>query len=210
MNELVYSFTENPSYHEKIRKIQNTDPVNAETIVNPLIEKMLENTHFVKQQLNGLEIRFMKAVGLKEIPFTIQPQAWQKTNTGRYPYTASIVLSDVLETHLPAVFFDGDSLETAFTNGISPQVQTQDGGLCFSSQRAPTIAISGVCRLWTPGIGGFTALPAATVDRIGGIKASDSIQIDADGTAHAITQLTENNFASNEDINAMLNDVYGQ
>lgn len=45
MSETIYSFTENPSYHEEIRKIQNTDPVNAETIVNPVIEKILENTN---------------------------------------------------------------------------------------------------------------------------------------------------------------------
>lgn len=50
MSETIYSFTENPSYHEEIRKIQNTDPVNAETIVNPVIEKVLENTQFVKNQ----------------------------------------------------------------------------------------------------------------------------------------------------------------
>lgn len=50
MSESVYSFTQNPSYHDEIRKIQNTDPVNAETILNPLIEKMLENTQFVKNQ----------------------------------------------------------------------------------------------------------------------------------------------------------------
>ncbi len=44
----TYVMPEQPEYHEAIRRIQNSDSVDAEAVVNPLIQKMLENTHFVK------------------------------------------------------------------------------------------------------------------------------------------------------------------
>ena len=33
-----------------IRKIQDTDPVRASTIVNPVVQQMITNTHAVKLQ----------------------------------------------------------------------------------------------------------------------------------------------------------------
>ena len=44
MAEQYYSIPENPQYDiQTIRKLQNSDPVNAQTIVNPLIARILEN-----------------------------------------------------------------------------------------------------------------------------------------------------------------------
>jgi len=57
-------------------------------------------------------------------------------------------------------------------------------------------------------IGGIVgSLPIATADTIGGIKASDSIIIDKDGTAHA--RLGADSFATQEEVEAALNDVFG-
>ena len=39
---------EGPVYREAIRKILNEDPVNAEEVLNPLVQALLENVHFVK------------------------------------------------------------------------------------------------------------------------------------------------------------------
>lgn len=47
-----YSIPENPQYDDKIRRIKNDDPVNAETIVNPIIEAIMRNTAAVKKQVD--------------------------------------------------------------------------------------------------------------------------------------------------------------
>lgn len=48
MADESYVIPEEPVYHAAIRKILNEDPVNADGILNPLIQALLENIHFVK------------------------------------------------------------------------------------------------------------------------------------------------------------------
>ena len=51
MAEEFYTVPESPEYNaEAIRKIQDTDPVRASTIVNPVVQQMITNTHAVKLQ----------------------------------------------------------------------------------------------------------------------------------------------------------------
>lgn len=121
-----------------------------------------------------------RAVGLQEISFSIQPQDWKNTNNGRYLYTAIVSLPDVKESHLPDVFFDAAGRETAYSSGVSQQVETLDGKLCFSSQVAPDTAMNGICRLWTPGIGGGAA------------------------------ELPDGAFATDKEVTDALQDVYGR
>ena len=47
-NMANYTIPENPQYTAEIRKLENTDPANAETILNPLVETLIGNTHAVK------------------------------------------------------------------------------------------------------------------------------------------------------------------
>lgn len=49
-----YVIPENPQYTMEIRKIQQTDPVNADAIVNPLMETVIGNIHAVKLQTDQL------------------------------------------------------------------------------------------------------------------------------------------------------------
>ena len=44
-------------YDEQIRRIKNTDPVNAETIVNPVLKQMIGNTAFLKWKQDGMDSR---------------------------------------------------------------------------------------------------------------------------------------------------------
>ena len=54
MVEEFYPIPENPEYNaDTIRKIQDTDPVRASTILNPLIEHLIENTAAVKKMTDG-------------------------------------------------------------------------------------------------------------------------------------------------------------
>ena len=45
MADIHYTFSEAPVYHMDIRRFQNTDPVNAETVVNPVIQRLIDNIH---------------------------------------------------------------------------------------------------------------------------------------------------------------------
>ncbi len=53
--ESVYELPENPTYREDIPKLTQDDPVDADGVVNPLIQKILENIHAVKKKLNGFQ-----------------------------------------------------------------------------------------------------------------------------------------------------------
>ena len=48
-----YTIPENPEYTTEIRKLENTDPANAETVFNPLMETLIQNTHAVKLEADG-------------------------------------------------------------------------------------------------------------------------------------------------------------
>ena len=51
----VYELPENPVYHEDIPKLTQDDSVDADEVVNPLIQKILENAHAVKKELEELQ-----------------------------------------------------------------------------------------------------------------------------------------------------------
>lgn len=54
MAEKFYDIPENPVYSAEIRRIQNSDPVNADTVVNPVIQQLLTNIISVKAQADDL------------------------------------------------------------------------------------------------------------------------------------------------------------
>lgn len=49
-----YPIPSDLTYDEQIRKIKNTDPINAETIVNPVLEQMITNTAFLKWKQDSI------------------------------------------------------------------------------------------------------------------------------------------------------------
>lgn len=72
MEEEGYLFPENPIYTTEIRKFQNTDPVNAEEVVNPVIQKIVENIHALylqkaaKEELNASTAELESAISSLE------------------------------------------------------------------------------------------------------------------------------------------------
>ena len=48
-----YTLPEEPVFHELIRRLQNTDEGNAETVFNPLIQAILENIQYAKAVADG-------------------------------------------------------------------------------------------------------------------------------------------------------------
>ena len=67
MAEEYYSLPEAPVYNaEEIRKIQDSDPVRASTIVNPVVERLIENTHAVKLQADNNTAAIARVLGVAE------------------------------------------------------------------------------------------------------------------------------------------------
>ncbi len=67
MAEEYYTLPEAPVYNaEEIRKIQDSDPVRASTIVNPVVERLIENTHAVKLQADDNTAAIGRALGVAE------------------------------------------------------------------------------------------------------------------------------------------------
>lgn len=46
-----YNIPINPKYSENIRKLQDSDPVSASTVVNPLVMRLIENTAALERLL---------------------------------------------------------------------------------------------------------------------------------------------------------------
>ena len=67
MAEEFYTVPESPEYNAAaIRKIQDTDPVRASTIVNPVVQQMITNTHAVKMQADQNTQAAFAAAGAAE------------------------------------------------------------------------------------------------------------------------------------------------
>lgn len=69
MADTYYAVPENPTYDlTQIRRIQNSDPVNADQIVNPVIEKLIENIAAVKSRSTRIVV--------SKTPPTFGPVLW--------------------------------------------------------------------------------------------------------------------------------------
>lgn len=51
----VYELPANPVYNEAIRKLRNDDPANADKVLNPTIQTLIGNIHYVKLREEDLE-----------------------------------------------------------------------------------------------------------------------------------------------------------
>ncbi len=133
---------------------------------------------------------------------------------GAYPLHIDIANANVKEDLTPMLTILPASLGTARDCGLCFAVGAMDGVLRFYTKKVPAapiraqLALLGVAP-YTGEIGGIAdSLPVATANRVGGIKGSDSIVIDADGTAHAT--LGADSLASQAEAEAALNDVFGE
>ena len=53
MPDETYTLPDQPVFHELVRKLQNTDEANADTVLNPLIQAILENIQYAKAVADG-------------------------------------------------------------------------------------------------------------------------------------------------------------
>ncbi len=149
-----------------------------------------------------MEACLRRAVGMEVVRFAVPVSAWVAEDTGRYKYSAETAVEGVKENHHPDATLDTVSQDTVYKCGLSSRIVALEGKLKFYAQLAPEADISGTCRLWTQGVGGNGGLPVASENIVGGIRSSDSIIIDADGTAHA--KLGQDSFTTDEEFDKVV------
>lgn len=164
-----------------------------------------------------------RAVGMTIIPVSIPVSAWVKgeSTTPRCTYYADLADSHISMSHLPDVTLDNTSLDIASACGLSTTVETvEDGKLRFYAQEIPKAEITGTCYLLAAGIGGggtpggggggeAYVLPVATTTTLGGVKASNTLTVDDDGTAHVYATLAPEQMAQGAETDEMLTEVFG-
>ena len=127
-------------------------------------------------------------------------------------WRVDVSVEDADEECVPMLFLARTSIEPARVAGLSPTVEALAGVVRLWAEEKPSENLTCTLVLLTQKADGSSAyvLPVATEDALGGIRASSSLTVDADGTAHAYAELSPDSFASDEEVEAALDDIFGE
>lgn len=148
------------------------------------------------------------------IPVVIQPADWveDETASGRYRFYYDICHMRITSAMTPQITLDEDSLSVAAECGMCPTAVSYPGHVRVKAVERPEQEIKATCYLSAlhipEGTGQAYELPVATEKVLGGIRGSDTIRIDADGTAHAVTACN-NEVAGSGEVEQLLEDIFG-
>ena len=141
------------------------------------------------------------------VEITVPAEAWQEDESGGdYGFSAVVDCVDAAVSNVPIVTLDKSCLKAAGDAGVCPTVEALDGSLHLWATAKPASELTGWVTLLGPGSGaggGGISLPVATEDILGGIKASDSLTVDPDGTAHSVPDV-----ATDQEVSDMLRQVF--
>ena len=151
---------------------------------------------------------------------TIPAADWEELaegeQVGGYLYTVDVAVEKATENHFPILALDIESLKLSAEAEVCPTTETLDGVVRFWAMKIPTADLTGTLMLRSenllePNIADLLyTLQPATTTVLGGIKGSDTIIIDPDGTAHAVgTGVSEEYFATDEELADALEEIFG-
>lgn len=154
--------------------------------------------------------------GVRSSPLTIPADGWTETGEEPYKYTLDVSQEDAKATHIPIVSLHRDSLAVAEAAGMCSSAETVDGAVRFWARKIPTADLSATLALLTPGTGELGAagggsayvLPVASADTLGGVKIGKGISITEDGTISVSGGIGEDDVATAEEMEAMLDRVF--
>lgn len=162
----------------------------------------------------------MASGGIKKtIDFTIPAEAWVEDPqaVNGYGFYYDLIDMEITKHMIPDITVAEDSLETAKLCGVCATATSYTGFVRVKCVERPTAGISASCNLLVRGAtggggsGDAYTLPVATPDTLGGIKESATVQVDEDGTAHAVAaEISDDCFASDAEVDAALNDIFGK
>lgn len=148
----------------------------------------------------------------KTMQVTIQPEDWvaDPAPVNGYPFVCKVTDPDITQKQIPSVTLAEASLGVAKAAGVCNTATTFKGYVRLKSAERPTAAITMTCTLSERGGGNGSnyELVPATADTLGGIKASDSLKVDPDGTAHAEARISQDSFATDAEVEKIINDAF--
>ena len=191
-----------------------TEVSNAESVT---IEGLPEPEPAIKVYIDQLVSRLMishnadteahPSLRPVTVEITVPVEAWQEDESGGdYGFSAMVDCEDAAVSNVPIVTLDKSCLKAAGDAGVCPTVEALDGSLHLWATAKPASELTGWVTLLGPGSGaggGGISLPVATEDILGGIKASDSLTVDPDGTAHSVPDV-----ATDQEVSDMLAQVF--
>lgn len=140
------------------------------------------------------------------IPFTVSPADWVNDGDGTHPAYADIVDARIKASHVPAVVFDDDSLDTTADCGVSTTSESYSGYVRIKAKTAATANLTGTLYLIGKaagsGGGGDYELPIATDTTLGGVKIKDGGGLKIDGLGNL-----ELDAATGQDVHDLYDDT---
>lgn len=151
-------------------------------------------------------------VGASVTDITIPTVGW-KTNaivSLHYPYYVDVLCDEAKSNRLPVVMISPADMDTAFKASICPTVESFDRYLRFRAKQIPEKAIGASASLFNAYKASeeHYVLPVADEVTLGGIKESDSVTVEPDGTAHAT--IPNEDIATREEVEKVLDKVFGK
>lgn len=201
-----YPIPQNPEYNPNIPQIKNGDYVDAEAVLNPVLQQIIENQ--AAHQLHKADLVDEK-VPVEQLPaeivnlrsampgvliedIEIPAAGWAEDSTlTDYPYAAVVSMEKATAQMSPIVSLKPGSLETARAACLCPSVEAQDGAIKLWAKIIPTADLIATVTLLSEGAvqgsggespGGSYVLPVATRTRLGGVKIGSDVDVAADGT----------------------------
>lgn len=185
----------------------------AHELINALVSKQMGTA--VEQAISGHDsdpnahallmsrIQSMVAAAgaaITPVRLAIGKDAWEESDSEKYPYYNNVECELSEEKHLPLVGIDEESEDTAFACGLRQQAEAFDGYVRFWARVIPTEDIT--CTVDLVGRGGDAGgsgsyvLPAASDAVLGGVKVGNGLKIAQDGTL-------SDNFATHDETGAL-------
>lgn len=151
----------------------------------------------------------MDAGGVRKIIQALIPaDAWEEAPANGYGLFFDLTDPWIAGRQVPYVIVAEDSLAEVYACGMCHTATAFDGYVRLKCAQRPARDIALTCVLLEKG-GAVGELPVATEDTLGGIKASDSIWVDPDGTAHTAEGSGRVVFATDEEVERIINDAFG-
>lgn len=147
------------------------------------------------------------------INIVITAANWQSID-GEWPWRLDLPCKKAAVQHIPDVTIHRNHLGTAARCGLCPEAETVDGGLRFYAMAQPEADMEATVQLanagsGTAGVDGTYTLPVASPDTLGGIRSSDSLRVDPDGVAHAVGEIGEEWFFTDDEFGQLLDNAFG-
>jgi hypothetical protein len=166
----------------------------------------------VTEKINE-SLETISAAGVKVHEITLGIDAWTQLEEAEngYSWKAEFPMADATADDVPQVALAPESMEAAKAAALCGTVEAIDGAVVFLAKNCPTEGLLCTVTLLLQESHGasVTTSSVATATSVGGIKSSDSIIIDEDGTAHAVAQISDESFVSDDEVDDALDDIFG-